>query len=298
MESLNGVLLPIILFSPLVAALLALIFGTNERVIKWGSIVASFLPLGLSIYLMAAYDWGTGGMQFELSKVWIESLNANFHLGVDGLSVPLIFLTALLSTLCFIYSAGTIRTRVKEYFILLQLLELSMVGVFMALDYVVFYLFWEVSLVPMYLLIGIWGGKGRNYASIKFFIYTLVGSVAMLLAILATYFATGTFDIIQSAALQPYMDVANVGDRHLITSLIFWGLFFGFAFKVPSFPFHTWLPDAHTEAPTAGSVILAGVLLKLGAYGLSRSERLLVDVGCGVWGDCDCLWCLCLCGAN
>ena len=223
MESLNGVLLPIILFSPLVAALLALIFGTNERVIKWGSIVASFLPLGLSIYLMAAYDWGTGGMQFELSKVWIESLNANFHLGVDGLSVPLIFLTALLSTLCFIYSAGTIRTRVKEYFILLHLLELSMVGVFMALDYVVFYLFWEVSLVPMYLLIGIWGGKGRNYASIKFFIYTLVGSVAMLLAILATYFATGTFDIIQSAALQPYMDVANVGDRHLITSLIFWG---------------------------------------------------------------------------
>lgn len=270
MESLNGVLLPIILFSPLVAALLALIFGTNERVIKWGSIVASFLPLGLSIYLMAAYDWGTGGMQFELSKVWIESLNANFHLGVDGLSVPLIFLTALLSTLCFIYSAGTIRTRVKEYFILLQLLELSMVGVFMALDYVVFYLFWEVSLVPMYLLIGIWGGKGRNYASIKFFIYTLVGSVAMLLAILATYFATGTFDIIQSAALKPYMDVANVGDRHLITSLIFWGLFFGFAFKVPSFPFHTWLPDAHTEAPTAGSVILAGVLLKLGAYGFLR----------------------------
>ena len=127
----------------------------RQRVIKWGSIVASFLPLGLSIYLMAAYDWGTGGMQFELSKVWIESLNANFHLGVDGLSVPLIFLTALLSTLCFIYSAGTIRTRVKEYFILLHLLELSMVGVFMALDYVVFYLFWEVSLVPMYLLIGI-----------------------------------------------------------------------------------------------------------------------------------------------
>ncbi|MFN8441558.1 MAG: NADH-quinone oxidoreductase subunit M [Caldilineaceae bacterium] len=270
MESLNGIVLPIILFSPLVAALLALIFGTNERLIKWGSILASLLPLGMSIYLMAAYDWTVGGMQFSVNKTWIESLHASFHLGVDGLSVPMIFLTTLLSTLSFYYSAGTIRTRVKEYFILFHLLELSMLGVFMALDYVLFYLFWEISLVPMYLLIGIWGGKGRNYASIKFFIYTLVGSVAMLLAILATYFATNTFDIIEAAKLKPFMDVANAGDRHFITSLIFWGLFLGFAFKVPSFPFHTWLPDAHTEAPTAGSVILAGVLLKLGAYGFLR----------------------------
>ncbi len=270
MEALNPYLLPIILFWPALAVLLVLIFGNNDRIIKWGSILASLLPLGLSIYLMAAYDWELGTMQFDVNLPWVEALNANFHLGVDGLSVPMIFLTTLLSTLSIYYSAGTIRTRVKEYFIMLHLLELSMIGVFMALDYVLFYVFWEISLVPMYLLIGIWGGKGRNYASIKFFIYTLIGSVAMLLAILATYFATGTFDIIEAAALRPFMDIANVGERHLLTSLAFWGLFFGFAFKVPSFPFHTWLPDAHTEAPTAGSVILAGVLLKLGAYGFLR----------------------------
>ncbi|MFN8491501.1 MAG: NADH-quinone oxidoreductase subunit M [Caldilineaceae bacterium] len=265
----NHWLLPVILFWPAVSAILAL-FGRNDRTIKWGSIVASLLPLGLSIMLLVGYNFDKGGMQFEVKASWIDAIHASFHLGVDGLSVPLIFLTTLLSTLSIYYSAGTINYRVKEYFVMFHLLELSMLGVFMALDYVLFYLFWEISLVPMYLLIGIWGGKNRNYASIKFFIYTLIGSVAMLLAILATYFATGTFDIIGAAAAKPFMDIQNEASRHLITSLVFWGLFFGFAFKVPSFPFHTWLPDAHTEAPTAGSVILAGILLKLGAYGFLR----------------------------
>lgn len=268
MDSTNTWLLPVILFWPVLAALLVLPVN-NDRVIKWGSIAASLLPLGLSIYLMAAYDFEAGGMQFSVNAPWIESLNASFHLGVDGLSVPLIFLTTLLSTLSIYYSAGTIRLRVKEYFFMFHLLEMSMLGVFMALDYVLFYIFWEISLVPMYLLIGIWGGKNRGYASIKFFIYTLIGSVAMLLSVLAIYFVTGTFDILDAAAAKPFVNFP-ADDALLYGSLVFWGFFLGFAFKVPSFPFHTWLPDAHTEAPTAGSVILAGVLLKLGAYGFLR----------------------------
>lgn len=268
MEFLNQWILPIILIWPLLSAVLALLVN-DEKTIKWGSIAASTLPLGLSIYMLFAYDFQGGGMQFELRIPWIESLGASIHLGADGLSVPLIFLTTLLSTLSIYYSAGTIRTRVKEYFVMFHLLELSMLGVFVALDYILFYVFWEISLVPMYLLIGIWGGAGRNYASIKFFIYTLIGSVAMLLAILLTYFSVGTFDIMDAAALRPFADLP--ADRALLfTSLAFWGFFLGFAFKVPSFPFHTWLPDAHTEAPTAGSVILAGVMLKLGAYGFLR----------------------------
>jgi NADH-quinone oxidoreductase subunit M len=268
MEFLNQWALPIILLWPLASALVMLLVK-HERTIQWGSVVLSLLPLALSIYLLSAYNYETGGMQFEVRIPWIESLGASIHLGVDGLSVPLVFLTALLSSLSIYYSVRVIRTRVKEYYVMFHLLELSMIGVFVALDYVLFYVFWEISLVPMYLLIGIWGGTGRSYASIKFFIYTLVGSVAMLLAILLTYFATGTFDIIDAAAAQPFMD-APPDQALLYTSLAFWGLFLGFAFKVPSFPFHTWLPDAHTEAPTAGSVILAGVLLKLGAYGFLR----------------------------
>ena len=268
MESSNNWLLPILLFWPGLTAILVL-FGPNDRVIKWGSVAASLLPLGLTTYALVAYDFSAANMQFEVNVPWIEALNANFHLGADGLSLPLLFLTAVLITLSTYYSVGTIHKRVKEYFVMLALLELSMIGVFVALDYVLFYVFWEISLVPMYLMIAIWGGTNRRYASIKFFIYTLVGSVAMLLAILAIYFQTATFDILEAAAAQPFVGLPG-GRGELLSALVFWGLFLGFAFKVPSFPFHTWLPDAHTEAPTAGSVILAGVMLKLGAYGFLR----------------------------
>jgi len=258
-------ILSVILFVPLVGAVLVLLIPRGrENWIRGVSTAVSLIPLALSVWVWLGVTSAGGGIMQYGEEPWIPAFNVFYRVGVDGISAPMVFLTALLTTLSLFYSAYTIKVRVREYYFLFLLLEMGMFGVFLSLDFILFYVFWEIGLVPMFLLIGVWGGERRLYAAIKFFLYTLAGSVAMLLAILGVYFNTGTFNIIEAARIQPF------ADNWPLAILAFWGFFLGFAIKVPSFPFHTWLPDAHTEAPTAGSVILAGVLLKLGAYGLIR----------------------------
>ena len=214
-------------------------------------------------------SWGGGEFNFIEDVSWIPSIGARYIFGMDGISALMILLTTVLGVIAILSSWTAVTERVKEYYFFLLLLQTGMIGVFCALDFFLFYVFWEVMLVPMYFLIGIWGGARRLYATIKFFLYTLAGSVLMLLGILAVYFYVGqqTFDL---RILVP----ALVGDTSSawfnIAWWVFLSFFVGFAIKVPMVPFHTWLPDAHTEAPTAGSVILAGVLLKMGTYGFVR----------------------------
>ncbi len=277
-------MLSAITFLPVIGAIIVLLLP-NDRAIKTFSIFWSLIPLALSIVAWAIFATWPGftmlgtmcdpkitsaSQSFYLGECapWIQALNVNYHIGADGISIPLIFLTTLLTTVSLYYSARNIDTRVREFFFLFLLLETGMLGVFVALDCFLFYVFWEVGLVPMYFLIGIWGhAEDRpQYSAIKFFLYTLAGSVFMLLAIIAIYLNTGTFDI--AVASQP----ANhpFAKDLFFAGLAFTGFFLAFSIKVPLWPFHTWLPDAHTAAPTAGSVILAGVLLKLGTYGYVR----------------------------
>ncbi len=261
------------IIAPLIAA-----FGTlfipseNEGAIKTWANVSSFVIFLGTIFLWVGTGFNPSNPNYQLAEEvnWIPILDIVYRLGVDGLSMPLVVLTGLLSWISIFYSTRVIKFRVKEYFFLFLLLSVGMFGVFIALDLFLFYVFWEIGLVPMYFLIGIWGGARREYAAIKFFLYTLTGSVLMLLAFLGIYWATGSFNIVELPGLLRADPTFGVGGNFLLKSLAFWGIFIAFAIKVPVFPFHTWLPDAHVEAPTAGSVILAGILLKLGGYGIIR----------------------------
>src|SRR2546426_855055 len=264
-------ILSAVLFTPLVGALLLLLIPRQrENAHKIAGNVFGMLGFLVSLPLLRWFKPEGGGFTFEEAADWIPSIGAKYHLGIDGISLLLVMLTTFLGMIAILSSWSAIHLRTKEYYILLLLLQTGMIGVFVALDFFLFYVFWEVMLVPMYFLIGVWGSDRRLYAAIKFFLYTLAGSVVMLLAILALYFYapvpaghTRTFDVpTLLAAAQHFSDPLKVW--------LFWGFFFAFAIKVPMFPFHTWLLDAHTEAPTAGSVILAGVLLKMGTYGFIR----------------------------
>ena len=263
-------ILSTILFTPIVGAIIML-FIPRERadLHRWMGNIFAFLGLLVSLPLIPRF-WhlsmqpGAARFQFIQDLSWIPSIGARYTVGIDGLSFLMVMLTTVLGFISIFSSWTAIQKREKEYYILFLLLQTGMLGVFMSLDFVLFYVFWEVMLVPMYFLIGVWGSERRLYAAIKFFLYTLAGSVLMLLAILAIYYNAHTFSI--KAILESPTPLFSLQ----LQKWLFWGFFFAFAIKVPMFPFHTWLPDAHTEAPTAGSVILAGVLLKMGTYGFLR----------------------------
>ncbi len=268
-------ILSLIILTPLVGALLIAVLPSKETdLIRRTALAFALLAWVLSLGLLAALAFGPAGFQFVEALNWIPDFGIQYKVGVDGLSVLMVVLTTTLTWISILASFKPIKDRVKGYMISFLVLEVGMIGVFVALDLFLFYIFWEIVLVPMYLIIGIWGGGNRLYATMKFVLYTLVGSLLMLVAILATAFAfqaghggswIGAFDYQALAAW-----AAGGHFTENLQILAFLALFLAFAIKVPMFPFHTWLPDAHTEAPTAGSVILAGVLLKLGAYGLIR----------------------------
>ncbi len=268
-------------FLPIIgAALLALIPRDNEKALKAGALLITAATTIITIALLVDFDYDdAGSLQFETNRTWIEVINSRYHIGIDGISLPLLVLSAVITLLCVIYSWDHFPEphNPKAFLILMLVLETGMNGTFAAQDLILFFVFFELVLLPMYFMIGVWGGPNRQYAAIKFFLYTLFGSALMILSFLALYFKGGqTFDI-------PELTTTGAAIARSTQILIFAGLFMGFAIKVPMFPFHTWLPDAHTEAPTVGSVILAAVLLKLGTYGFVRVAIPILPEAARAW---------------
>jgi NADH-quinone oxidoreductase subunit M len=265
--ALDNWILTLVTFIPLAGGILLIVFPRRDRDIQLFALVVSLLDFVLSLHLPTHFQRAQAGFQYEVNHLWIANPNIHYHMGADGISMWLVVLTTFLTPLCVLISWKSIHERVKEFFILLLILETALIGVFVSLDLFLFYFFWEATLIPMALLIGIYGHGRRIYAAIKFFLYTMIASMFMLAAILWLYAKTGTFDF---TAIQTAIRSGQVENFAAAAPWLFLGFFVAFAVKVPLFPFHTWLPDAHVEAPTAGSVLLAGVLLKMGTYGMLR----------------------------
>ncbi len=280
---LSSNLLSILIWLPIAAGVAVLAIGDDDDVgsaraglMRIVSLATSLLVLLLSAGLYTGFDHTTAAMQFVERVPWIDALDAWYYLGVDGISVPLILLTTFITPLVVIAGWDTIRTRPAQYFASFLILEGLMIGVFCALDGLLFYVFWEFMLVPMFLIIGIWGGERRIYATLKFFLYTFLGSVLMLVSFIYLYMQTGSYDLLG------WMD-APLGAT--AQKLIFIAFLLAFAVKVPMWPVHTWLPDAHVEAPTGGSVILAAIMLKMGGYGFIRLSLPILPDGSGYFSD-------------
>jgi NADH-quinone oxidoreductase subunit M len=273
MNFLNSHLLSLILFFPAISAVIMLFLPSEEaRLYRWFAFIASLVPFVLTIILWVNFNPDQTGFQFQESYVWYAAIHSSLHLGVDGISMTMVLLTTLLTPLALLASFG-VTDRVKAYMMLFLFLETGMLGVFMSLDLLIFFVFWEIGLVPMYFLINQWGSANRNYASLKFMIYTMGGSLGLLLGIQMLGVLFGTYDLVELYTRWNSLDLSSfiLGmPVYTVKTIAFWAFVIAFAIKVPIWPFHTWLPDAHTEAPTAGSMLLAGVLLKLGAYGFIR----------------------------